>query len=87
MLRRAESEPGLQRVVSGLSSTPYVDVVGAQMLRWLHNELAGKKIEMRVVGAHSEVRDRLCLEKLHDWVGPINRHVSLHEAVTLGTAM
>ena len=53
------------------------------MLRRLRDELAGKKIELRVVGAHSEVRDRLHFEKLQDWVGPINRHVSLGEAVVL----
>jgi hypothetical protein len=52
------------------------------MLRRLHDELADKNIEMRVVGAHSEVRDRLRFEKLQDWVGPINRHVSLSEAVS-----
>jgi high affinity sulfate transporter 1 len=86
VLRRAESEPGLRRVVYDLSSTPYVDVAGARMLRRLHDELAGKQIEMRVVGAHSDVRDRLRFEKLQDWVGPINRHVSLHEAVAMATA-
>ena len=86
VLRRAQSEPGLQRVVYDLSNTPYVDVAGARLLRRLHNELASKKIELRVVGAHSEVRDRLRFEKLQDWVGPINRHVSLHEAVAIGTA-
>ena len=57
------------------------------MLRRLHDELASKQIEMRVVGAHSEVRDRLRFEKLHGWVGPINRHVSLHEAVAIGPAL
>ncbi len=67
-----------------LSSTPYVDVAGARMLRRLQEELAGKKIEFRVVGAHSEVRDRLRFERLQDWVGPINRHVSLAEAVAVG---
>jgi SulP family sulfate permease len=86
VLRRARSEPGLQRVVYDLSNTPYVDVAGARMLRRLHEELASKQIELRVVGAHSEVRDRLRFEKLQDWVGPINRHASLHEAVALGTA-
>jgi MFS superfamily sulfate permease-like transporter len=85
VLRRAQSEPGLQRVVYDLSSTPYVDVAGARMLRRLHEELAGKQVELRVVGAHAEVRDRLRFEKLQDWVGPINRHASLHEAVALGT--
>lgn len=32
-----------------------------------------------------EVRDRLRFEKLEDGVGPINRHVSLGEAVEIGT--
>jgi hypothetical protein len=41
---------------------------------------------LRVVGAHGEVRDRLRFEKLQEWVGPINRHVSLHEVVALGAA-
>jgi high affinity sulfate transporter 1 len=85
VLRRAESEPGLRRVVYDLSSTPYVDVAGARMLRRLRDELAGRQVELRVVGAHSEVRDRLRFEKLQDWVGPINRHVSLHEAVAIST--
>jgi MFS superfamily sulfate permease-like transporter len=86
VLRRAESEPGLRRVVYDLSNTPSVDVAGARMLSRLHDELGGRGIELRVVGAHGEVRDRLRFEKLQDWVGPINRHVSLREAVAIGTA-
>jgi hypothetical protein len=38
----------------------------------------------RVIGAHSEIRDRLRFEQLDEWIGPINRHVSLCDA--LGTA-
>ena len=86
VLRRVQSDPGVRRVVYDLSDTPYVDVAGARMLRRLHDELAEKKIELRVVGAHSEVRDRLRSEKLQDWVGPINRHVSLGEAVGIDTS-
>jgi MFS superfamily sulfate permease-like transporter len=86
VLRRAEGEPGLRRVVFDLSSTPYVDVAGARMLRRLHDDLAGRNVELRVAGAHGEVRDRLRFEKLQDWLGPINRHVSLHEAVAGGEA-
>jgi high affinity sulfate transporter 1 len=84
VLQRVQHEPGLRRVVYDLSNTPYVDIAGARMLRRLHDELAGMGIGFRVVGAHSEVRDRLRLEKLQDWVGPINRHVSLSEAVAIG---
>jgi MFS superfamily sulfate permease-like transporter len=86
VLRRAGGEPGLQRVVFDLSNTPYVDVAGARMLRRLRDDLAGTGVELRVVGAHGEVRDRLRFEKLQEWVGPINRHASLHEAVSIGTA-
>jgi MFS superfamily sulfate permease-like transporter len=85
VLQRTRGASGLQRVVYDLSNTPYVDVAGARMLRRLHDDLAGQRIEFRVVGAHSEVRDRLRFEKLQDWVGPINRHVSLEEAVAIGT--
>jgi sulfate permease, SulP family len=83
VLQRVRNEPAVKRAVYDLSNTPYVDVAGARMLRRLHDELAGKEIDFRVVGAHSEVRDRLRYEKLQDWVGPINRHVSLGEAVAM----
>jgi high affinity sulfate transporter 1 len=85
VLQRIRSDPQLRRVVYDLSNTPYVDVAGARMLRRLHDELADKQIDLRVVGAHSEVRDRLRFEKLQDWVGPINRHVSLGDAVAIST--
>jgi high affinity sulfate transporter 1 len=85
VLHRAQTDSALRRVVYDLSNTPYVDVAGARMLRRLHDELADKQIELRVVGAHSEVRDRLRFEKLQEWVGPINRHVSLGEAVAIST--
>jgi len=58
-------------------------MAGARLLRRLHDELDGHKIGFCVVGAHSEVRDRLRFEKLQDWVGPINRHVSLGEAIAM----
>jgi len=83
VLHRVAGGPELRRVVYDLSNTPYVDVAGARMLRRLHDELAAKGVVFRLVGAHAEVRDRLRFEKLEDWVGPINRHVSLGEAVAV----
>jgi hypothetical protein len=50
VFRRAEREPGLRRVVYDLSATPYLDVAGARILRWLHDDLAGQQIELRVAG-------------------------------------
>jgi high affinity sulfate transporter 1 len=84
VLERAQTEPELRRVVYDLSDTPYMDVAGARMLRRLHDDLASKQIELRVVGAHGDVRDRLRFEHLQDWVGPINRHVSLQDAIAFG---
>jgi len=83
VLERVRRQPGTRRVVYDLSNTPYVDLGGARMMRRLYDEMARENIELRVVGAHSEVRDRLRFQKLQDWVGPINRHVSLAEAVAL----
>ena len=83
VLERVANEANVGRVVYDLSNTPYVDVAGARMLRRLHDELADWQIDFRVVGAHAEVRDRLRFEKLQEWVGPINRHVSLGEAVVI----
>jgi MFS superfamily sulfate permease-like transporter len=84
VLQRVRSEAGCERVVYDFSNTPYVDIAGARMLRRLHDELASKNVAFRVVGAHSEVRDRLRFEKLQEWVGPINRHISLGDAVAVG---
>ena len=86
VLRRAVGECGLRRRVYDLSNTPYVDVAGARMLRRLHDELAGDKVELRVVGAHSEIRDRLRLKKLQEYVGPINRRTSLVQSVAINEA-
>ncbi|HVS40253.1 MAG TPA: sulfate permease [Gemmataceae bacterium] len=87
VLRRVRSEHGLQRVVCDLSNTPYVDVAGVRLLRRLHDELAAANIELRVVGAHAVIRDRLRFENLQDCVGAINRHVSLSEAAEIGAAL
>jgi high affinity sulfate transporter 1 len=84
VLQRVDDVSGLRRVVYDLSNTPYVDLGGARVLRRLHDELAAKEVEFRLVGAHGEVRDRLRFEKLDEWAGPINRHVSLGEAVSVG---
>jgi SulP family sulfate permease len=81
VLDRVQRTTQLNRVVYDLSNTPHVDVAGARMLRRLNDELANQKIDFRLVGAHGNVRDLLRLEKLQDLVGPINRHVSLSEAI------
>lgn len=86
VLRRIQTELGLRRVVCDLSNSPNVDVAGVRMLRRLHDELEGRQIEMRVVGAHSGIRDRLRLEDMQHWIGPIDRHITLDEAASIDEA-
>lgn len=77
----------LKCVVCDLSNTPYVDVAGARALKRLHDELAGRGIAFRIVGAHSEVRARLGFENLQEWAGSINRPATLAEAVEAGVSI
>jgi high affinity sulfate transporter 1 len=77
VLRRAQSQPGLCRVICDLSNTPYVDIAGARMLRRLHEALALRHVDLKLVEAHGLVRDILRAEGLEDAVGSITRHSSL----------
>jgi high affinity sulfate transporter 1 len=51
--------PGVQLVVCDLSASPYIDLAGSQMLRELHGELASRKMQFCIVGAHGQLRDLL----------------------------
>jgi high affinity sulfate transporter 1 len=73
--------PGLRLVICDLSNSPYVDLAGARLLARLHDELKAMNIELLVVEAHATERDILRAVGLEKLVGPINRHVSLADAV------
>ena len=77
---RAAPEP-VRLVAWDLSSSPHVDLAGAEMLSDLHDELAKQGIRLQVVEARSEVRDMLRLEGLEEKLGHISRRASLFEAV------
>ena len=77
--RQAQAQAGLQRVICDLSNVPYVDVAGARMLRRLHDELAARGLDFKIVEAHGPVRDVLRAEELEERIGPISRRVSLAE--------
>lgn len=76
----ASTEP-VRLVVCDLSTSPYVDMAGAEMLEDLHGELAAKGIAFKVVEARSKVRDMLRLEGLEERLGQISRRASLAEVV------
>jgi MFS superfamily sulfate permease-like transporter len=64
LARAAELGGGLRLVVADLSSSPRVDLGAAEMLAALRDELAERGARLRLVGAHSAVRERLDAEGL-----------------------
>jgi high affinity sulfate transporter 1 len=78
-VRAAEPPPRL--VLGDLSTSPYVDVAGARMLRELHEELKGAGIELRLAEARSGVRDILRAEGLEERVGYFGRRVSVDDVL------
>jgi MFS superfamily sulfate permease-like transporter len=78
-IRAAEPQPRL--VLGDLSTSPYVDVAGARMLRELHEELAASGIVLRLAEARSGVRDILRAEGLEERVGYFGRRVSVDDVL------
>jgi high affinity sulfate transporter 1 len=68
-------------VVCDLSTSPHVDLAGAEMLTGLHESLAARGIGFRVVEARARVRDMLRLEGLEEKLGHISRRATLAEVV------
>jgi MFS superfamily sulfate permease-like transporter len=66
-------------VVCDLSASPFVDLAGARMLHQLHDELAGRGAQLRIVTAHGRVRDLLRADGVGDKVGGLDRAVTLDD--------
>jgi sulfate permease, SulP family len=81
MKRVAEMGAGLRLVICDLSTSPYVDLAGAEMLVGLYDQLASVNVRLQIVEARSSVRDRLHAEGVEDKVGRIGRFKSLADAV------
>jgi MFS superfamily sulfate permease-like transporter len=71
----------LRAVVWDLSSSPYVDTAGAQLLSELCGELAGRGTELRLADPRGPVRDLLRAVGLEEQVSPINRRLSVDDLV------
>jgi high affinity sulfate transporter 1 len=69
--------PDIRLVVCDLSASPYVDLAGARMLHELHDDLAGRGIALRIVGAHGWVRDLLRADGIGAKVGDFGRATTL----------
>jgi len=76
------AEPRPPRLlVWDLSTSPYVDVAGGRLLGDIQRELVQGGIPLRVVNAHSGVRD-LLREELGMSVGEISRRISIEDVVS-----
>jgi anti-anti-sigma factor len=79
---KLQATPDPRLVVCDLSDSPFIDVSGAAMLAGLHQDLAKREIQLRVVGAHAKVRDLLRALGLEEQVGYLGRHLSVDQAIT-----
>ncbi|HET9268166.1 MAG TPA: SulP family inorganic anion transporter [Vicinamibacterales bacterium] len=78
---KIRSEPGLKLVVCDLSTSPVVDLAGARMLAKMHESLKAQGIRLRLVSAHSAVRDMLRAEGLEETIGYFGRRISVADVV------
>src|SRR6185295_12377446 len=70
----------LRLVVWDLSTSPYVDIAGARLLRDIQRTLAGRGIALRIVEARASARD-LIRKEIGMAVGEISRRVSIDDAI------
>jgi SulP family sulfate permease len=68
-------------VVFDLSASPMVDLAGARMLETMHAALKESGATLRLVEARAAVRDILRAQGLERRVGPIDRKVTVADAV------
>jgi SulP family sulfate permease len=76
----ARTGPELRLLVWDLSSSPYVDIAGARLLREVQEELAQRGVAMRLVEARAVVRD-LVRAEVGMGVGEVSRRVSIDDAI------
>ena len=76
-----QSEESLECVIWDLSTSPYVDIAGARLIKKLYIDLEAKGISLKIADAHASVRDILRIEEIDDLLGHISRKISLDELV------
>jgi high affinity sulfate transporter 1 len=81
MAKVRAAAPRPRAVVCDLSTSPYMDMAGAEAFRGLEGELRGMGVRLQVVEARSSVRDRLRTEGLEDRIGRIDRFTTVADAV------
>ena len=79
--RILSSDASLKIVIWDLSSSSYIDLAGARLIRRLYQDLATKGISFKIAEAYSGVRDTLRAEGLEHLFGHISRKDSVSELI------
>ena len=75
------SEEKLRCVIWDLSTSPYIDITGARLIKKLYLDLKSKGIILKIAEAHADVRDILRAEGLEELTGHISRKISVNDLV------
>jgi SulP family sulfate permease len=71
----------LKCVIWDFSTSPYVDLAGASLIKKFYLDLKAKGIALRIAEAHAGVRDMLRAEEIDHLLGHISRKVSVNDFV------
>ena len=77
-----ENEEHIRCVIWDLSTSPYVDLAGAGLIKKLYLDLIAKGISFKIAEAHASVRDILRIEEIEYLLGHISRKQSVDDLVT-----
>jgi sulfate permease, SulP family len=75
------SEKPVKCVILDLSSSPYVDISGARLIKKLYLDLKAKGVLFRIAEARARVRDMLHTEEVDFHLGHISRIVTVDDLV------
>jgi sulfate permease, SulP family len=74
-------EEKLSCVIWDLSTSPYIDISGAGLIKKLFLDLKSRDIILKLAEAHAGVRDILRAEEMEELTGHISRKISVNDLV------
>jgi len=75
----------LQTIIWDLSTSPYVDIAGAKLIKKLYLEFSSQGISLKIAEAHADVREMLRAEEIENMFGHISRKISIDDLVSEST--
>ncbi|HQX52303.1 MAG TPA: SulP family inorganic anion transporter [Planctomycetaceae bacterium] len=79
--KKIQSTTPLRLVICDLSNSPQCDVAGARVLSRLQQDLTERGVKLRLVEAHSNLRNVLRAVGLEEQVGHLSRRQSVEQAI------